>query len=358
MEYFKNNYESLNINAAKESIGLSRDRITRAFYLSDGAYGHFEYFINENEKKNYTWSNLLVDTFIKSSNVNGFCYPPFYVGKRDKEIWIVIRGSESTYDWITDGKALTKNLISGSYHKGFYQAGINIWKNIADVFIDKNYEDYTFYFTGHSYGGAVANILHKLASFCYPDMINRMYSFTFGAPPAMGRETSKIISDHVYSFINGNDLVPRLSINTAKRIILLASAIFSAFNKYEDSQSVMKTIENTLQTIKSDGYNDDIISRPIGNIYHLTNKNSLKEGSLKLAKAYTTKFLSFPFINFFGAQDHTIKNYASKFLLYKDGVMKPTEFDKNVIVNPLKTYKISNTTVFEVMNIIPRKFND
>lgn len=333
-----------------ENIGYSRERLSRAFYLSDASYGDFTQFSNKNEKKVYKWSKPLVESFIKKSQINGFCLPHYYVGKYKNEIWIMVRGSHSTYDWITDGKAITKHLISGKYHLGFYQAGINIWKDIAEIFIDEKYKDCAFYFTGHSYGGAVATVLHKIASHCFPDKIDRMFTFSFGAPPSMGQKTSKPIKDHVYAFINAHDCVPRLSINTVERMLIFGSVMLNYAKSNDESETTKKTLENTLKVVLSEGYDDDIISRPIGNIYHLTHKKWQKKGKLKIEQTLSKDFLMIPFINFFGAIDHTMNNYASKFLLYKDGVMQPTEFDTDAVVNTQKSFN-SNMTIYEIMNI-------
>lgn len=135
----------------------------------------------------------LVDEWLVQSDYNGFCRPPFYIGKRDndKEIWVTVRGSYSLDDYITDAKASKIVMTTGSYHKGFYYAVKNVWVDVNKIIKDYQSKDYDIIFTGHSYGGAVANVLHRLAYSCYPELKDRFYTITFGAPPAMGKKQLK-----------------------------------------------------------------------------------------------------------------------------------------------------------------------
>lgn len=334
----------------RKDNSLFRERLSRAYYLSDGTYSNFSTFEQPYDKKSYTWATPLVEEWILHSTVNGFARPPFHVGRYKNEIWIAVRGSHSLNDWVTDATAITKRMVSGSYHRGFYTAGVNIWPSLFDIF--KKYEkgDYEFIFTGHSYGGAVANVLHRLAVLCFPDMKDRMYGFTFGAPPAMGETTAYDISPHTYSFINGNDPVPCLSSGNIAKFGFNSLLAMITLDEFE---SIAKTISvsfaGVFNNIHTLFYQNDLIDRPLGNVYHMSWKPWKKFSSSKLEMSKKIDYNKIARIHLVFTH-HKIKQYGKKFMSYKDGVMSPSVFDKNVKITPLH-YEKKNETLLELMNL-------
>lgn len=320
-----------------KSNELSRERLSRAFYLCDGSYDNFTFYKDKFQKKVYTWSAPLVDEWLVESKYNGFAKPVYFIGKRAKEIWVIVRGSYSLDDWLTDFSFTQSVMATGSYHKGFYQAASNLWPSVNKVIKEYQSQDYEIIFTGHSYGGAVANVLHKLASSCYKDLNDKFIGITFGSPPAMGKRTAADINNNVFSFINGNDPVPCMSSGNIKRFgkeILIA--LLTIFSSELDSQIIAFSMRGTFEVIHTDGFENDEPDRPIGKVYHMTWELWKDDMKKDLKTTSNTDFNEIANINCVFPH-HSLGMYGRQFLAYKNGVMKPKEFDKDSTETEIKS---------------------
>ena len=77
-----------------------------------------------------------------------------YILEVGKTIVVVFRGTDEPKDWVNNLQASFVNTSYGKMHKGFKKAWDLIARELRDNLpIDKN-----IYFTGHSYGGALAFI--------------------------------------------------------------------------------------------------------------------------------------------------------------------------------------------------------
>ena len=326
---------------------ISRERLSRAFYLCDGSYGNFDIFEDKFDKKVYTWSKPLVDEWLLESKYNGFAKPMYFIGKREKEIWVVVRGSYLLDDWLTDFKFTQTVMATGSYHKGFYQAASNLWPSVNKIIKEyQNQENYDIIFSGHSYGGAVANVLHKLAYSCYPELKDRFTSITFGAPPAMGEKTASGISSRIYSFINGNDPVPCMSSGNIKRFgkeILLA--LLTIFSSELDSKIMAFSMRGCFDVIHTEGFEKDEPNRPLGKVYHMTWELWKDDGKKDLKKTSKTDFNEIADINCVFPH-HSLGMYGRQFKAYKNGVLKPMDFDKDAVAKDIKSLQ-SNLTIYD-----------
>lgn len=342
--------ENLHITSENENSELTRDRLSRAYYLSDATYSaDFSQYEEPSEGKKYVWKKPLVDQWIYQESRNGYAFPPFFVGKHENEIWIAVRGSHTLIDWVTDITAYTSNMFKGRYHKGFYQAGVNIWPRVSDIIKEYSDGNYNFIFTGHSYGGAVANILHRLASYCFPDLRNSMHSVTFGAPPAMSELTAIDISPRIHSFINGNDPVPCLSTGNIKKFgedALLA--LLTINQKESDSERIKKSVMMTFDAIDTLFYQNDPVDKPLGKVYHSDWKPWKKHSKKKIETIKETSYKKIAKIHLMFTH-HRIKNYGKTFSSYKNGILKPNEFDREATIIPIKKTRI-NQTILEAFN--------
>ncbi|KKB96309.1 Lipase (class 3), partial [Candidatus Arcanobacter lacustris] len=151
---------------------------------------------------------------------------------KDNNIYISYPGTQNFQDIFTDLNVLFTipsdlGFESGAIHVGFYNSFICTWSRVLES-IDtyckdnnKNIFDINFSFTGHSKGGAVANIAYAaLANLLYseneglfnPAKLNLM---TFAAPRVFDNEMVSNcqnlgIATRVCRVVNDNDIVPKV----------------------------------------------------------------------------------------------------------------------------------------------------
>jgi hypothetical protein len=133
------------------------------------------------------------------------CFPKFIV--------IAFRGTEKDYeDILTD---LDFELVryldqKDSYvHKGFYKAAKLLNAEIGNLVKQEDWCNRPIYFTGHSLGGALAQLC-ALKSEDYYYQIPAVYSY--GAPRIGNQNMADLISYQIihFRFVNGADIVPAL----------------------------------------------------------------------------------------------------------------------------------------------------
>jgi len=105
-------------------------------------------------------------------------------------VWVAVRGSEDTEDWKSNMKFITtewKDGGGGKVHLGFWQQYMQI-RDIVFLNVDSHVKDGygNFYVTGHSLGGAVAELVAMALAHRHPSV--RVQMINFGAP-GVGDET-------------------------------------------------------------------------------------------------------------------------------------------------------------------------
>jgi len=155
-----------------------------------------------------------------------------FVAYNDENIIVAIRGSSSAEDWFNNFKITHfTNDITKSYcpeaavHGGFHRSAL-VLKNIKLNKIENETiyhkistlqkEGRKLYFTGHSLGGAIANVLAFFT--VYETTIEVDGIYTFGEPKS-GNEGfrqchDKKLSNKTFRFINNRDLVARVPPST------------------------------------------------------------------------------------------------------------------------------------------------
>jgi len=109
-------------------------------------------------------------------------------------------------DWFTDFKlALVPNVL----HKGFVEAVDSVMPDIQAVIASRGADEQPLFFTGHSMGGALANIAALRA---LEADIQATAVYTFGGPRAGGQSffnayTPKL-GDRTFRLVRGHDIVP------------------------------------------------------------------------------------------------------------------------------------------------------
>src|SRR5882724_8667645 len=109
-------------------------------------------------------------------------------------------------DWFKDFKlALEPNVL----HKGFAEAVDSVMRDIQAVIASRGADEQPLFFTGHSMGGALANIAALRA---LEADVQATAVYTFGGPRAGGQDffdryTSKL-GDCTFRLVRGHDIVP------------------------------------------------------------------------------------------------------------------------------------------------------
>lgn len=141
--------------------------------------------------------------FIESKETDTQCY----VIEDDKNIVITFRGTEGTdiKDWSTN---LAVEIVD-ECHAGFDHAYCSVAEKIYSLI--RNKRDKHLYITGHSLGGALANIIFLDLEHIYY-MAIKLY--TFGSPRVFSKELADELNSGkkswAYRIVNNNDIVTRI----------------------------------------------------------------------------------------------------------------------------------------------------
>ena len=126
-------------------------------------------------------------------------------GKSFRLIAVVVRGTGEYMEW-----AGNLNVGTGLVHAGFDEAGNELMANLKRYLAENGGEDpVKFLITGHSRGGAVANLTAaRLVKKGLAEKEN-VYAYTFAAP-AVSADAAEEGYENIFNMINEADLVPRV----------------------------------------------------------------------------------------------------------------------------------------------------
>ncbi|CAK9028157.1 unnamed protein product [Durusdinium trenchii] len=146
------------------------------------------------------------------------------VDRRAKRVAVLVPGTQSPGDCVTDLKALPVRVVAdgssvGWVHRGMMRQACAIVRIVGSALERFEKDGYEVLFIGHSLGAGVSAIagaicrlgiegvkLKKVRSLCY-------------ATPAVGNGSfGKFCEGHAVTVINCEDIVPRLSIETARKL--------------------------------------------------------------------------------------------------------------------------------------------
>jgi pimeloyl-ACP methyl ester carboxylesterase len=150
--------------------------------------------------------------------------PPYAVLRRGAEVVVMLKGSTGPDDALTCLDALSVPFPADTVnprnfaHAGFAEVANWMDSEVKQV-IDEAAADGMMWltFTGHSLGGAVANLLAVQYEFRYPFVNVR--SVGLAAPPCMSPSLAKRANRISLNFVNGFDIVPRASVLAAKHVL-------------------------------------------------------------------------------------------------------------------------------------------
>jgi pimeloyl-ACP methyl ester carboxylesterase len=147
--------------------------------------------------------------------------PPYAVLKRGPEVVVMLKGSTGPDDALTCLDALSvpfppDTADSRNFaHAGFAEVAKWMDAEVKEVLDEAAANGMMWLtFTGHSLGGAVANLLAVQYEIRYP-LVN-VRSVGLAAPPCMSPNLARRANRITTNFVNGFDIVPRASVLAAK----------------------------------------------------------------------------------------------------------------------------------------------
>lgn len=147
-----------------------------------------------------------------------------FVAEKDREVFIIIRGTRTAYEWYNNTAVQYENYISihsdrelGITTKGFHSIYVDIRQEIKAALqkIGRNFD--RIFVAGHSLGGA-------LATLAIPDLIDlgidpaKIIAYTFASPRCCDRQLAHYINGRGvkhWRIANTEDIVPTLPGATA-----------------------------------------------------------------------------------------------------------------------------------------------
>ena len=157
--------------------------------------------------------------------------PRYYVlkDKARREVVVVIRGTASVKDATSDLLAKTSPFLNGIAHDGIARGAQALFNNVKEDLKTLSEKQYKLVITGHSLGGGSAHLLQALI---ISDGIHKFYSnmetYAFAPPPTFFGDWPTDQSSKVYSFVNEDDVVPRISTRNMARYIYLINEVDAA----------------------------------------------------------------------------------------------------------------------------------
>ncbi len=144
-----------------------------------------------------------------------------FVAQSPRMILVAFRGTQPNQriDWLSDFEASHESWGHpvGKVHKGFYEGLRAVWGHpingkqvLPQRLLDRG--NRTVWITGHSLGGALAEVCAAEAYFACHVPVESVY--TFGQPrlgdEAFSRLVNAALGDRIFRLINNRDIVPRV----------------------------------------------------------------------------------------------------------------------------------------------------
>jgi hypothetical protein len=146
-------------------------------------------------------------TILFSNRDVDFEQPVYYVYLLDGNLWVINRGAESIYDFVSCAEFNETTTQYGTFHLGAYKSALYTLEGARPYVESFNG---TIYFTGHSFGGAVAPINAIICADDYPT--KDINGIGFAAFPMVDDATNAKHKEKLAIVVNDVDLVPTLSV--------------------------------------------------------------------------------------------------------------------------------------------------
>jgi len=158
-----------------------------------------------------------------TDDVDEHC-PKFMVliDHQESRVVLVIRGTFSFKDVIMDVVCEEQAFHGGFAHKGFLEGAMKILhksrRHLVSALSENN--GYSLFITGHSMGGATAELI--LLELLLGPMFSEanIYCLALGPPPVFRGELPFWVRDRIKIFVNNKDVVPRLSLGSVAKLVV------------------------------------------------------------------------------------------------------------------------------------------
>lgn len=306
------NYPLGNLNVPIHKIYLACSILSQAVYDEDPENSEKDNFIDAlaNSKiLNDPSANFQFSVFTNPTEKLKYST---ILSKSNQYLFIVFRGTQEFENWAANLNFMSVHLklenLPTKVHAGFSNSQTLLQPNLVNL-IKENPEVKTVIFTGHSLGGAIAQIMStKFSSWLKQKMPNTRFEVvTFGSPrvgdenfakiftrnlkpmPLNSRQNSPNLLTRFGRFVFKDDLVPTLPNLTAS---MAKSALFSRFGG--DA-----TAQNPNQNTFSSNLVNDTQYVHLCNFQRLDDSNNISDTGYNMAVTGSV-------------EDHSIDNYVNK----------------------------------------------
>lgn len=195
--------------------------------------------------------------FFDNADTQGF------VAESSDAIIVAFRGTQPNrpMDWFVDLRATRGKWDHsiGEVHDGFYSALRKVWgvtlpKGEGEVLPKRlvNRGSKTIWITGHSLGGALAELCAAQAMFVSRIPVQGVY--TFGQPRVGNKDFAAAVNDKlgsgIYRFVNDRDIVPRVPLFTMGFCHYGNQTFYDSDGRGTDAQSAVETLKGALAFAK------------------------------------------------------------------------------------------------------------
>ncbi|ORY25291.1 hypothetical protein LY90DRAFT_706343, partial [Neocallimastix californiae] len=172
--------------------------------------------------------------------------------RRYDAIIFSIRGTLNVKDTLADLVCEYVRWNGGLVHSGILSSAIYFYKNLFNKLKEIVHEKQSryLYLTGHSLGAGIAAALTIMLKnveneFDAPPGF-KIECYCFAPPSSFDMELSKVYEDCIFSFINNNDIVPRLSYGSVMDLYEMICSVIE--NNKENEISLIKLLSKDSKT--------------------------------------------------------------------------------------------------------------
>ena len=202
------------------------------------------------EKMGMGINDKVLMTWFQDQDGDDFC-PKFmiFTDEATKSIVLAIRGTFSLADVIVDVICDEEKYLDGYAHRGILKGSQKIMKESQETLkaAFQTHPDHKLVITGHSLGAGTAvlitmGILKNLYSVVPKG--TKIQCLALAPPPVYrARKSPKIFKDNIDIFINGNDVVPRLSLANMAKLLAMLRAFDKVDLNIQDYLKILAGIE-------------------------------------------------------------------------------------------------------------------
>ena len=197
-----------------------------------------------------------------------------FVAESNEAIVVAFRGTQPDHamDWFVDAGAVHRRWDhdAGTVHTGFYEALRAVW-GIAlpngEVLPRRlaNRGTKTIWITGHSLGGALAELCAAQAVFVSRIPVQGVY--TFGQPRVGNEDFARAVNGRlgsgIFRFVNDRDIVPRVPLFSMHYCHYGNQTFFDSEGRPTEQPPAVETLRAAFKFLKG-AFNPDLVGQTAG----------------------------------------------------------------------------------------------